>query len=114
MTQRDALILEKREKIRERQLELKTELPKSYKTNLVLKFLNSSYNLNVCNTDDLKFLYGLLNSIKEGLEKSEFSVTKISGFTFEEWLSDLSLKIKYSERAAKMGKSFRKSFIRRS
>lgn len=93
----DQQILELRKKIEEKEKALnlvRKHTRFSPVTNLVIDFEGAKQNLNVLKKDSLKYLYVKLYMINEASKELNFGDIVVSGFTVEQWLGDISAKLK--------------------
>lgn len=97
MNKNDDKILELRNKIAKEKEELGTYKSQSIKTNCVLNIMGTICNLNVLQEEDLRMLLVVLNSYKmsiKDLNDVQFQTLKFSGYDIEDWISDVTEKLK--------------------
>lgn len=62
-------------------------------TNCVLELEGTTYNLNVCTADTLKFLLIRLNAYLMSAQALQIKIPEISGYDIAAWMSDIDNKI---------------------
>lgn len=100
MSKNDDKILQLKKVITEKKEELKTVKRFSPLTNCVLNLDNQTYNLNVLQVDDLKFLLIKLNMYLISANDLDIAFN-VSGYNVSEWMSDIKSKIEIFEHKKK-------------
>lgn len=92
-TQNDKVILDLKEKIKEKKANLAKVEKFNPVTNCNLEIDGARYNIHVCNKQNLLLLIAKLSNLKNGLASvlPEETLT-IGTFTVDEWIKDLSDK----------------------
>lgn len=99
-TKNDERVLQLKKIIDEKKSELKVVKRFVPLTNCVLNLDGLSYNLNVLQLDDLKFLLVKLNMYLMSANDLDMGLD-ISGYNIAEWISDVKYKIEILERKKK-------------
>lgn len=98
MSKNDDRILKLREQIEKKKKELKNNCVKfTPQTNCVLTLDGKTYNLNVCNKEELTLLMIKLHTYEMSANDLDISSLVISGFNIEWWILDIKNKLKVLE-----------------
>lgn len=98
MSKNDDKILKLREQIEKKKKELKNNCVKfTPQTNCVLTLDGKTYNLNVCNKEELTLLMIKLYTYEMSANDLDISSLVISGFNIEWWILDIKNKLKMLE-----------------
>lgn len=98
MNKNDDRILKLKEQIEEKKKELKNNCVKfAPQTNCVLILDGKTYNLNVCNKEELTLLMIKLHTYEMSANDLDISSLVISGFNIEWWFLDIKNKLKVLE-----------------
>ena len=98
MSKNDDRILELKKQIEEKKATLAEKNVKfSPETNCVLIMDDTTYNLNVLNDDALTFLKIKLYTYKMAMLDMKITDFKLSGYSLDEWISDINKKLETHE-----------------
>ena len=67
-------------------------------TNCLISIDGSNFNLNVLDKDTLILILVKLNMYKKSLEDLKISNFKLSGYSIEDWMTDIKLKLNVLEQ----------------
>lgn len=90
----DTKILNLKKQIEAKKKELGMVARFSPITNCSIEFLDKRFNINTLRKPDLEDLLINLNIVRMSVEQLEIKDYSISGYTIEDWMTDISAKIK--------------------
>ena len=96
MSKNDERVLQLKEIIEKKKLELKGAKKFTPLTNCVLDLEGQKYNLNVLQLNDLQILLVRLNMYRISAKDLEINL-EISGYNIAEWIADIKCKIEIFE-----------------
>ena len=98
MSKNDDRILELKKQIEEKKTTLMEKNTKfSPETNCILILDGTTYNLNVLNDESLTFLKIQLYTYKMAVIDMKITDFKISGYSLDDWISDINKKLETHE-----------------
>ncbi|MFR7913874.1 hypothetical protein [Eubacterium ramulus] len=98
MSKNDDRILELKKQIEEKKTTLMEKNTKfSPETNCILILDGTTYNLNVLNDESLTFLKIQLYTYKMAVIDMKITDFKISGYSLDDWISDINKKLEIHE-----------------
>lgn len=98
MSKNDDRILELKKQIEEKKTALAEKNVRfSPETNCILILDGATYNLNVLNDESLTFLKIKLYTYKKAVAEMKITDFKISGYSLDDWISDINKKLETHE-----------------
>lgn len=91
-TKNDEKVMQLKSLIEKRREELGKLQVNEIETNLVIDFMGQKHNLNVLSENDLKLMLVRLHSYKSAMNELDI-VAEISGYTVDQWMSDIKTKL---------------------